>query len=306
MALSLACGVARAEPTAADVESARALYVEGLELRDKGELAESLARFRAAHALAATPITALELGRAESLVGNLVEAREVLLSVERLAPSPSESEKAKHARGEAKALAEQLRARIPAVRLAFDPPQPTPPHVTIDAVEIPPEALGVPRRMNPGKHVVVAESGAARATVDVRLAEAETRTVTVVLRPAGAPPPREHVDPSPAPPPVASRDDGGGPGALFWAGAGVAGVGVVVGTITGIVALSKSSALADECTGVHCPRSAQGDLDTSRTMGTVSTVSFVVAGVGAAVAVVAWLSRPSGGHASADALRWTW
>ena len=89
------------------------------------------------------------------LLGNLVEAREVLLSVERLPPSPSESEKAKHARGDARALAEQIRARIPAVRLAFDPPQATAPHVTVDAVEIPPEALGVPRRMNPGKHVVV-------------------------------------------------------------------------------------------------------------------------------------------------------
>jgi hypothetical protein len=143
-------------------------------------------------------------------------------------------------------------------------------------------------------------------TVDVRLAEAETRTVTLVLRPGPMEKvERRHVEaPPPAPPPPSG--DRGGPGAVFWAGAGIAGVGVVVGSITGIVALTKASSLSNECTGVHCPRSAQGDLDTSRTMGTVSTVSFVVAGVGAAVAVVAWLTRPSGGHASADALRWTW
>ena len=85
---------AGAEPNAADLDTARGLYVEGLELRDAGKLEMSLARFKAAHALAATPITSLELGRAHTLLAELVEAREVLLSVERMPVQSGESPKA--------------------------------------------------------------------------------------------------------------------------------------------------------------------------------------------------------------------
>jgi hypothetical protein len=122
LAALAACPSARAEPTPADIESARALYVKGLELRDGNDLAGSLERFRAAHALAPTPITALELGRAQMLANQLLDARETLLTVERLPVRADESQKAAQARVEAAKIADQLRARIPAVRIAFAPP----------------------------------------------------------------------------------------------------------------------------------------------------------------------------------------
>lgn len=303
--------IAAAEPNAADVETARALYVEGLELRDGGKLEMSLARFKAAHALAATPITSLELGRAHMMLADLVEARDVLLSVERLAVLPGESAKAANARVEARALAEQLRDRIPAVRVVFSPEPPSPPHLTIDGVTVPAEALSTPRKVNPGHHTIVAESNGARATASVLMVERELRMVTLSLggaaaskpapTPSTTPPP--HEAPTPAPP--AARP---GPSGWFYVGAGAAGVGVVVGTITGALAVSKANALESECTGTLCPRSASDDLSTSRTMGVVSTIAFGVAAAGVAVAVATWFWRPSATQVRAmpNALRWSW
>jgi hypothetical protein len=289
---------AAAEPTAADVETARALYVEGLELRDRGDVETSLERFRAAHALAATPITSLELGRAMSLVGQLVEARELLLLVDRMPPNPSESAKATHARTEARTLAEQIRPRIPTLVVGFSPSPPRPPRVLVDGVPVPQEALASPRRVNPGRHIVYAELGGARASQDVLLLEGESKNVTLRLEGSlGA---------APAPPAPASSADAG-VGAWFYVGVAVAGVGVATGTITGAIALSKASTLEAECFGTRCPRSAQSDLDTSRTMGTISTVAFVIGGLGGALAVVGWLTSPSEHARTTDSsLRLTW
>ena len=63
-------------------DEASSLYVEGKELREAGDLKKSLQKLEAAHGLYATPITALEVGRARALVGQLRGAVEALESVE--------------------------------------------------------------------------------------------------------------------------------------------------------------------------------------------------------------------------------
>src|SRR4051812_47668070 len=122
---------ALAEPNPADIETARGLYVEGLQLRDAGKLEVSLARFKAAHSLAATPITSLELGRAYAMLSQLAEARDVLLSVEHMPVLPSESPKAANARLEARAMVEQVKERMPTIRVVFTQEPASPAHVTI-------------------------------------------------------------------------------------------------------------------------------------------------------------------------------
>ncbi len=278
-----------AEPTLADIETARAMYVEGLELRDRSRLADSLARFRGAYALAATPITALELGRAYMLVGQLLEAREALLSIERMPPKPEESQKAVNSRVEARALAEQIKGRIPSVHVSFDPKPEGEPKVTIDGVVVPPQALSAARRLNPGKHVVVAELEGERATADIELGESEARPVILSLGPAKAAHPVG--DAAPKLVPSTGRGDVARD-VWFYGGLSVAGVGAAVGTVTGIIAFTRAANLEGQCTGSHCARAAQGDLDAARTMGAASTAAFILAGVGVAVAILEVLTRP--------------
>lgn len=304
--------VAHAEPTPADIESARALYVQGLELRDRGDLGTSTERFQAAYALAATPITAVELGRAFTLQQRLLEARDVLLSVERLPLRADESVKAANARVEARALAEQLRTKIPSLimHIVDKDGSAARVRVSVDGVIVPPEAITSPRKLNPGKHAIVAEREGARATAEVTLAPAETQTVTLTLTPG---------DPSPNPTSPTSGsgdsatllsspgsgDDHEPPDPWFYAGASVAGVGLVTGTITGVIALGKASDLSEICTGTSCLRSADDDVSSAQTMATVSTIAFVAAGVGAGVALISWLSRDTKPKKRLSTLRWT-
>jgi hypothetical protein len=179
IALLMLANVARAdEPSPTDRESARVAFAEGNKLRDDGNVRGALEKYKAAYALAPTPITALEVGRAEMDLGQLIEAREVMLHVDSMPEGRAESAKAQAARHEASALAARLAGRIPRLTLhvvgAVE--QTT---VSVDGVPVPREALTVARVVNPGRHAVLAMAfgHSAQQSVDVR--EGDTREVVL-------------------------------------------------------------------------------------------------------------------------------
>src|SRR6185369_4590589 len=88
---------ARADNTAAASETARALFNEGLALHERGDLDAAIVKLRAAYALRATPVTAFELARAYVDHGDLVEARDLLLSINRMPESASRDSRASRA-----------------------------------------------------------------------------------------------------------------------------------------------------------------------------------------------------------------
>ena len=284
-------GAARADRDPAEVEAARALFKEAKELRQEGELQRSLEKFRAAYDRFETPITALELGRAYILTGKLVEGQQVLASVEALPPRPGESEKAVDARAEAQELLARLRPRLAWVSVATRAPaKSASPRVFLDGALA--EKAQVARAMNPGRHTLTAESGEARARVDVELREGERRTVTLTLTAPG--------DPAP----VTAAPEAPGVSPLVYGGFALAGAGVAVGTVTGIISLSRASSAKPVCVDHRCPPEVHDDVNAAKTMGTVSTVAFVAGAAGAAVAIGALLwTRPAAatrtsGHAS--------
>jgi hypothetical protein len=72
---------------------------------------------------------------------------------------------------------------------------------------------------------------------------------------------------------------------------GVGGLGLIVGTVAGIVASNKESAL--DCPNLRCPVSEHDDLDSARSMALVSTVGFAVGAVGAGAGLVLLLTAGS-------------
>lgn len=165
-----------AQPSAADLESARELFKEGREARQAGDLRKAIERFKAAHAYGQTPVTALELGRTQMQAGDLIEAREVLLSVARMKVQSDETEKSTAARAEAADLAEDVKKRIPTLSVklrgvASDAAA----QITVDGAVVPVVGLTGIRKANPGKHVVVARAGAHEETRNVDLEEGKTR-----------------------------------------------------------------------------------------------------------------------------------
>lgn len=280
---------AAGEPTREDLRAARVLFNEGLALRANGELAPALEKFKGANALGGTPITALELGRTYAMVGRLLEGREVLQSVERIAHKPNESERSLVARREAAQLAVDLNARIPtlAVRLE-NVPIGAALRVSIDGVEVDVPTLGSPRPVDPGRHVVTAHAGEA-SEVRVEVDVLESRVQSVDVRFPAPPPPMASpqasvVATAPAPPHVDVPPRRGTNG-LVWVGVSAVGAGLAVGTIAGIVTLTKASALKSECFNQQCGPSGHGDLVAANTAGTIATIGFAVAGAGVALTV---------------------
>ena len=288
---------AAVQPSAADMETARTLYQQGRQLRDQGNVAAAMDKFKAAHALAGTPVTGIHLAQAQADLGLLVEARETCLSILRMQVKPDETERSVEARKDAAKLAESLEPRIPSLMVRVDGVQEgVAPTVTIDGQAMPAAAMGMVRKVNPGRHEVrVAASGYLETTELLSLAEGESRELSLSLRPAppGAEPPAAVVPPpgatAPRPPPRAEGRDGMSPFAV--AGFVVAGSGAAVGTLSGLLAMQQASQLEDKCAGHQCPPDAHGDLDNGRMFGTVSTVAFGVAAVGLTVGIVALLAQ---------------
>lgn len=278
-----------AEPTAADAESALQLYKEGKALREAGDRLAALEKLRAAYALVQTPITAIELGRTQIALGQLVEAREILLSVQRIPLRTNESAKASEARVDAEVLAAELRPRLAAITVRPKGTSDAPPKITVDGVVVPPEAAGVPRMLNPGAHVVVLEANGQRVQTDVTLADGQSRDLEIEV-PRAAPPIVPVIRSPMAPAEPARRRLH----PLVYTGFGTAVVGLTVGTITGILTLSTASSLKDTCRDGRCPASARDDIDSTSTTGTISTVGFIIGALGAAAGVVGLvISRPA-------------
>ena len=111
--------------------------------------------------------------------------------------------------------------------------------------------------------------------------------------------------------PCGSTEPGGDSGkssnkTLALVAFGVGGAGLVVGSITGLIALGKSGDLKDAC-GPNkdtCPSTAQSDIDSYKTMGTISTVGFIVAGVGGAAGLILLLTSPKTSTGNAGTSRY--
>jgi hypothetical protein len=103
---------------------------------------------------------------------------------------------------------------------------------------------------------------------------------------AGAPP--DSVQPPPPAPKIEAQPHKR-VSPLVYAGFGVGGAGLVVGSVTGLLSLARASDAKQFCDGNACRPAAQDDRDASLNLAKVSNVSFAIGGVGAAVGLVAWL-----------------
>lgn len=183
LALGLLAPAAEAQPTAADRETARALMEEGRARTAADDPAGALRAFEAAHAIMGAPTTGLEVARTQAALGRLVEARDTALQVTRMPASPGEPAPFTRARAAAGQLVEQLRGRIPSLRVELrGAREGTPVSVAVDGAAVPRTALAAPRKVNPGEHqIVVRARGYRDERRTVRVAEGEVLPVAITL-----------------------------------------------------------------------------------------------------------------------------
>lgn len=283
-----AAGQSLSTPTAADKEAARALMDRGWDRLDAKDFAAALKAFEGADAIMHVPVTGAAVARAQVALGMLLEARETALQVTRLPGNPRESPEFSRARAEAKALADELDARIPSLQIQLSA-KPAGLVVTVDGTPVPPPALDVPRRVDPGQHVIKGRApGFAEAHVEVTTPERVTVPVLLRLVPgadastAGAPPPLLPREPPPREPP---RRSGAG-SLLVPLGFAVGGASLAAAAITGGLSLHLTGELSKECPNKECPVQAHGDLVTANTLANAANVTFAVGLAGAAAGFV--------------------
>jgi hypothetical protein len=269
-------------------EAARALMDEGDAKRDQKDFKAALAAYEKADAIMHVPTTGLEVGRMQAQLGMLIEARETLARVVKIPAKDKEPTAFVNARKAAGDLADDLGKRVPAVQLVItgvDAGQV--PEVTIDSEPLPPEALNVPHKVNPGAHVIVVRSAGSEKKVDVSVAEKETKTVDIDLKPE----PQKTVKMD-----TTSVDESSTPKILVFGGFGLAVVGIGVGAVTGLMSMSKVDEIKGSCNAENkCPADKAGDIDDAKMLGNISTLGFAAGGLGAAIGVVGLVMMSSGG-----------
>jgi hypothetical protein len=278
---------AAADPSLSDRETARSLMDDGDAKRDKNDFKAALKSYEAADAIMHVPTTGLEVARAQAQLGLLLEARETLGRVNRLPPRPGEPAPFTAARKTAETLTAEIGARIPSVTVLVTNPEAGQPTVVVfDGEIVPPAAASAPRKVNPGRHSVVARSGSLEKKQDIDVTEREAKTVTIDLKPSKAA--------GPVPPPpggdetvsTTSSSPSSLPKILIFGGFGLGIVGVGVGSVTGLMSISKVSDVKQGCPNNVCPTTSQGDIDSAKSLGTISTIAFIAGGVGVGAGIV--------------------
>ena len=285
LAVVLSCPAAHAQPSAADRESARSLMNEGDKKLAAHDARGAMKAYQTAHEIMKVPSTGASYAQAALEAGFFVEARDACLQVARLPVAASEPAAFQKARSACTDLVPRADAKIATITIRVAPmPGAGEAKVSLDGAALLSGALLVPRKVNPGKHVITASlANHDDERTEVTAGEAATIEITLTFKKtkaSGIPPVERATTPD-----KEARPTSTGLSPLVYVGFGVGAAGLLVGGLTGGLSVSKAGDAKEGCVDKHCPRGNQDAADSSRTFGTISTIGIGVGIVGVGVGV---------------------
>ncbi len=273
----------RADDAAENVAAARTLGIEGVQLADANKCPEAIEKLQRAESLHHAPTILGRLGECQVNVGEIVEGTENLNAVVR-EPLAANAPKVFHdAQDRAQKVLASASPKIAHLTIRITPAD-VKAIVAVAGKPVPAALLGAERPTDPGTHQVTATAeGYKPASATVTLAEGGHQDITLLLE--KDPSAVAALPPSTTPTPSTTAAAPPEPGATknytpAYVAYGVGAAGLVVGTITGVLAMSKAS----DCPNKVC--ATQGDLDSAKSMATVSTITFGIGIAGAAVGTI--------------------
>ncbi len=299
-ALLLFAGPAFADPSAADRATARSLAGEGYQALQSKDYASAVDRFSRADALVHAPTLMIDWARSLVGLGKFVEAQERYEQIIREGVDSKSPKSWQKALNDAGVELAALKPRLAWVTISISGSNEA--RLTIDGAPVPPAAIGVRRAINPGERSLrVTAKGYLAQKRALQLAEGSDSQADFRLEPD----PDQQVaqssmlDSAPAAKSAAPKRN---PVPMYVA-FGVGGAGLVVGGVTGALALNKHSSLAKVCNSAgECPSTERDTLSSYHTLGTTSGVGFAVglAGIGAGSAL--WFMNRNSAEAPAQGL----
>jgi hypothetical protein len=284
--ISIACAVNAQPVDAARASDAERLFREGRALMEAGDLVHACPKFTESEKIDPAPGTLLSLADCEERARSFVKAREHY----QLAASgfPKKDPRRAFAAGRAQALDK----RIAHVTLRLPADAPAEASVRNGESIVPRSEMGTPIAVDPGElQVKVSAPGRSDNTLTVTLAEGETKDVACDLGPPEALTAHDAAAANPPAPSPAERDrlasepsDPRRTVAFVLLGVGAA--SLVVGGVSGLLALSKAGTVKDHCDASYqCDQEGVDAASSGRFLSPLSTVTLIagaaLAGAGA-------------------------
>jgi len=305
LAFSGAASSAMAQDADAETRTAaREMATQGAEAFEKRDYQTALDRFQRASSLFRAPSISVMEARTLVKLGRLLAALDKYQETRHIALPPDAPEALSRAVSDAAREGEELRAKVPLLRISILGEPPTGKvKVTLDGKPVPSALLDVERPLDPGRHEVEATlAGRSPIRRRIDLAEGEHRFLGIeldsapderLLLSAGAQPnagaaPAKDVKPSN---PLSTWG---------WAATGLGVVGLGTSAVTGVIALGKKSDLDSAC-HPGCPQSSADTLDSFRLNRTLSYTGLAIGVAALGVGGYILLSgSPESDHVSAS------
>ena len=313
VAISVGLGVA--VPAAGqDSAASEALFNKGVAEMEAGRYPAACPALAESHRLDPRAGTVFTLAECEMKWGKLASAVAHYSDYVGLVSRMQAADKARH--GERVKTAEQqlakLRPQVPQLSLVLPGAAPKGTVVKRDGVTLSEVSLGSSLPVDPGEHVIVTQvpSGPEHEQkVSIGVGENKRVELEIELpkdsaspQPVGAAPASGHIDTSTAPGPEHSPSGAGRTWGYVAGGIGVA--GLAVGTVTGLMSMSKKKIVDDNCSGAVCNEQGVSAADDGKTLGTISTVGFGIGIAGLATGVVLLLTAPKAESKESSGRSW--
>jgi hypothetical protein len=298
--------------------SGRALAAQGLTAFKEGRFAEAVDMFTRAESLVHSPTHVIYIARALEKEGKLVKAREAYLKIKRENLPAGAPEAFTKAQQDAAVELEQLQPRIALLKVTVENAPQGELTVTVDGEALPPAVIGVDAPIDPGRHELIAMApGMKSQPVTIELPEGGRESVTLMLEPDAS------ATTSSGPGPVmtgagseqstsAELDSGGASPLLIGGivGLGLGAVGLGVGIGFALKSSGKQNEIDDICIidGTNCPLPRQDEVtaleDDRDSASTLSTVGFILGGVGIATGVTLLVLHGTSGSKETAVTPW--
>jgi hypothetical protein len=273
-----------AEPSAGDKETSRALFAQGMQALDAHDYAGAERACGGVVKIVNVPPGEVCWAKALEGLGRLLEARDAYLAAAHYPSKADEPAVFTSARNDGQASADRLEGRIASLVLDVSGTKDGASlRVTIDNVEIPPDVARLPRRVDPGRHLILVTSpGYRTARLEVATTEGQEARVRVMLLPGESG--SEGVTPPAPSAPGSSR-------VPAFVAFGVGGAGLVLGSIFGAMALGDAGNLRSQsgCPS-NCPTSAQPQIGSLHAAQWISDIGLGLGVVGLGVGAALWFT----------------
>ncbi|AKT41551.1 hypothetical protein [Chondromyces crocatus] len=273
---------------ARQLQAAGTLADKAYEQFEAADYAAAIETFRQAEETCHSPRLLVFIARAHVRLEQLLRARELLQQAANEPLSPRSPASFREAQAEARKDLDELTPRIPVLHVKLSGASASEATALLDGEAVAIERLQQGLEVDPGEHTLRVEAPGIEAVERrLKLVASRAERLEIVLQ-----------EPEPvAPPPTASTSGSLAPSIAAF---GVGAVGFGVGIVTGILSTSTVSDIKSRCLGTECLKSDAEAADRAALLGNVSTVGFIVGGLGVATGAVFLLLR-SGNDSSVDA-----